>query len=60
MTNDTFSDFIKTNIDKIRTITEKNIVRNSKGEVVITKDDPWRNETIWDEDYELYLKGVLG
>ncbi len=37
-------DFIIQNKEKIRKLSEQNTKRNSKGEVVITKSDPWRNE----------------
>jgi hypothetical protein len=50
MDNISFKDFLKQNKEKIRKITEENTVRNSKGEVVITKDDSWRNETEWDDN----------
>jgi hypothetical protein len=51
----TFNEFFNLNKEKIRKIAEKDTVRNSKGEVVITKDDPWRLETEWDEEYLLSL-----
>ena len=30
---------------------EANTVRNKDGKVVLTKDDPWREEDEWDEIY---------
>jgi hypothetical protein len=47
-----FKEFLKANKEKIRNITESNTVRNKDGVPVITKDDPWRNETEWDSLYK--------
>lgn len=53
-----FKDFLIQNKDKIRRLSDSNTVKNSKGEVVITLDDPWRNETIWDDNDEYKLGEV--
>ena len=50
MDNISFKEFIKQNKEKIRKLAEINTIRNSKGEVVIAKDDPSRNEVEWDDD----------
>lgn len=49
MTN--FNDFIKMNKDKIKKLAEANTIRNKEGVPVITKDDPWREETEWEDEY---------
>jgi len=46
-----FSDFIKANKEKIYRMAEANTVKNEKNIPVITKDDPWRDETEWDAVY---------
>jgi hypothetical protein len=43
-----FKEFLKANKEKIRRMTEANSVRNKDGQIVISKDDPWRKETEWD------------
>ena len=50
MTN--LKEFIKQNNEKIRKVTSSNVVVNSNGAVVITKNDIWRKETEWDTMYE--------
>ena len=44
-----FSDFLLKNKNKINRIAENNTVRNDKGETVITKNDPSREEHEWTE-----------
>lgn len=46
-------DFINQNKEKIRKLSEQNTKKNSKGEVVITKNDPWRNEVEWEQDFSI-------
>lgn len=43
------AEFIKINQEVIQEIIDSNTVKNSKGLTVVTKDDPWRNETEWDK-----------
>jgi hypothetical protein len=40
----TFAEFVNQNKDKIRIA--------AKGNTTISKNDPWRNETEWDEMYK--------
>jgi selenophosphate synthetase-related protein len=47
-----FKEFLATNKEKIRHITEANSIKNEDGLIVIAKDDPWRKETEWDSMYE--------
>lgn len=49
MDNKSFTEFVKKNKEKVYRLAEQNTVRNSKGQVVITKDDPWHDENEWDE-----------
>lgn len=41
--------FIKKNKEKVYKIAEQNTTRNSKGQVIISKDDPWFYEDEWEE-----------
>ena len=47
--NVSFTKFIKQNKEKAYRLAEQNTTRNSKGQVIISKDDPWVNENEWDE-----------
>ncbi|MFZ3103046.1 MAG: hypothetical protein WA131_09250 [Desulfitobacteriaceae bacterium] len=47
-----FSDFVNQHRDKIQELSDANWPKNSDGEYVITKDDPWRQEHEWDELYK--------
>lgn len=49
--SEAFNKFIAENMQAVRAIAEANTVRNKEGLVVITKDDPWREEKEWDEMY---------
>lgn len=49
---DTLSIFIQQNKSKIREVSEKNIIRNKKGMIVLSKNDEWRNENEWDDFYK--------
>ncbi|SPF32601.1 hypothetical protein SBF1_1120001 [Candidatus Desulfosporosinus infrequens] len=46
------SDFVSQHRDKIQELSNANWPKNSDGEYVITKDDPWRQEHEWDELYK--------
>jgi len=50
--NASFVKFIKKNKEKAYRLAEQNTVRNSKGEIVIAKNDPWYKEDEWDEIYK--------
>ena len=50
MTN--FKEFLELNNERIRWVTSKNTIVNLYGDVVITKDDIWRQETEWDTMYQ--------
>ena len=45
-----FAEFVKANKEFIYANAESNVKRNAKGEVVITRDDPWFYDDVWDED----------
>ena len=47
--NKSFTDYIKKNKEKVYRIAEQNTVRNSQGQVTITKNDPWYYEDEWEE-----------
>lgn len=47
----TFADFLRQNRAKIQRNAEANTTRNGNGDVVITRDDPSRNEHEWTESY---------
>lgn len=46
-----FSDFVSQHREQIQTLADKNWKKNSNGDYVIEKDDPWRQEYEWDELY---------
>ena len=48
----TFADFVRKNRKKIWENAESNTIRNNDGDVVISKDDPSRNEHKWTEIYK--------
>ena len=47
-----FAAFVKANREKIYALAEKNTQRNSKGQTVISRDDPWFYDDVWDDDYK--------
>ncbi len=47
-----FSAFLKANKEKIYAHAEKNTKRNTNGDAVISRDDPWVYENEWDEYYK--------
>lgn len=49
---DQLPDFIKENKEKIYALAKRNGKYDEEGQVVIEKDDPWRDETEWDILYE--------
>lgn len=51
-----FTEFLQNNKEKINKIVEANTKRNAEGFPVISKDDPWRKETEWDEHYKCLAK----
>ena len=52
MSNNSFTEFVKNNKEKAYRLAEQNTVRNSKGQVIITKEDPWYKEDEWDKHYK--------
>lgn len=46
-----FEDFMSKNRELIRQITEVNTLKNDKEITVVSKDDPWRDESEWDDLY---------
>ena len=51
-----FELFFRQNRDQIMAIAESNTHYNAKGLAVLSKDDPWREDTAWD----INSKGVHG
>lgn len=47
-----FAEFVKANKKILYNFAEKNTKRNSNGDAVISKDDPWFYEDEWDEHYK--------
>ena len=47
-----FAEFVKANREKIYALAEKNTKRNEAGHTVISRDDPWFYDDVWDEDYK--------
>jgi hypothetical protein len=47
-----FFDFVSQHREQIQTLADKNWKKNSDGNYVIEKDDPWRQEHEWDELYK--------
>lgn len=48
----TYTKVIKKNKEKLMDIANINTKKNQDGLTVISKDDPWREETEWDELYK--------
>ena len=46
-----FADFVNQNKNTIHKVTGSNSIKNHDGDTVISKDDPWRNESEWDQIY---------
>lgn len=44
-----FSDFVKEHKEQIQKLADFNWEKNSDGQYIIPKDDPWRQEHHWDE-----------
>lgn len=44
--------FIEKNKEKIKKIAEANTKKNKDGLTVLDKNDPWREETEWDQLYK--------
>ena len=47
-----FRNFIKANKETLYSLARENTLYNSKGDAVISRDDPWFYEDVWDDDYE--------
>ena len=47
-----WSAFLKANREKINALAEKNTEYNEEGNAVISRDDPWFYDDVWDEDYK--------
>ena len=47
-----FAEFIKANKEKVYALAEANTKRNSNGDAVISRSDPWFYEDEWDEYYK--------
>ena len=47
-----WSAFIKANREKIYALAEKNTKYNEDGHTVISRDDPWFYDDVWDDDYK--------
>ena len=47
-----WSEFLAANREKIYALADKNTQRNSDGQTVISRDDPWFYDDVWDNDYQ--------
>lgn len=47
-----FADFLNNNREKIYALAEQNTQRNTAGDTVISRDDPWFYDDVWDDDYK--------
>lgn len=47
-----YIEFIENNKDVIRKIADSNTKKNQDGLTVIEKDDPWREESEWDDFFK--------
>ena len=47
-----FEKFLKENKEKIYALAKQNTKYNEEGQAVLSKDDPWRDETEWDILYK--------
>lgn len=47
-----FAEFLKANREKIYADAESKTLRNSKGQTVIERSDPWFDEDEWDDYYK--------
>ena len=52
-----FSEFVKANKDVLYSLAEKNTKYNENGDAVISRDDSWFNENVWDKDCEELVAG---
>jgi len=50
--NKKFDKWMKENKEKCYKIAKANGTYDKNGHLVLSKDDPWRNETEWDEDFK--------
>lgn len=46
------SEFIQNNKEALYSFATQNTPRNENGQAVITKDDEWRDEDVWDSMIE--------
>lgn len=51
-----FAEFIKANRAKAYALAEKNTKRNEDGDTVISRDDPWFYDDVWDNITTLYAQ----
>lgn len=47
-----FSEFVKANKEKIYSLARKNTQYNRNGDAVISRDDPWFYDDVWEYDYK--------
>lgn len=47
-----FSDFVKSNKTKLYALARENTKYNENGDAVISRDDSWFYEDVWDDDYK--------
>ena len=52
-------EYLKANREHAYKTAYDNTPRNATGQPVIPKDDEWREETEWDEEYSKMVKGCV-
>ena len=45
-----FAEFIKAHKEKLYALAEKNTKRNANGDAVISRDDSWFYDDVWDKE----------
>ncbi len=47
-----FSELVQANKEKLYSLAKKNTSYNSNGDAVISRDDSWFDDDVWDKDYK--------
>lgn len=50
-----FDEFVKSNKEKLYSLARKNTIYNSNDDAVISRDDSWFYDDVWDKDYKELL-----
>jgi len=58
--DDDLKKFIEEHEEEVIAIARRNAVYNEDGDIVLTKDDEWRDEDEWDKHYEKLTRKNMG